>query len=41
VITSKGQATKEHIVETAAMLMGQFGVADTSADDVRKAAGVS
>jgi TetR/AcrR family transcriptional repressor of nem operon len=41
VITSKGQATKEHIVETAATLMGQFGVAGTSADDVRKAAGVS
>jgi TetR/AcrR family transcriptional repressor of nem operon len=40
-ITSKGQATKEHIVETAATLIGQFGVAGTSADDVRKAAGVS
>jgi TetR/AcrR family transcriptional repressor of nem operon len=40
-ITRKGQATKEHIVETAATLMGQFGVAGTSADDVRKAAGVS
>jgi TetR/AcrR family transcriptional repressor of nem operon len=41
VITSKGQATKEHIVGTAATLMGQLGVAGTSADDVRKAAGVS
>jgi TetR/AcrR family transcriptional repressor of nem operon len=40
-ITRKGQATKEHIVETAATLMGQHGVAGTSADDVRKAAGVS
>jgi TetR/AcrR family transcriptional repressor of nem operon len=41
VITSKGQATKEHIVETAATLMGQFGVAGTSAENVRKVAGVS
>jgi AcrR family transcriptional regulator len=41
VITRKGQATKEHIVETAATLIGQFGVAGTSADDVRKTAGVS
>jgi TetR/AcrR family transcriptional repressor of nem operon len=41
VITRKGQATKEHIVEAAATLIGQFGVAGTSADDVRKAAGVS
>jgi TetR/AcrR family transcriptional repressor of nem operon len=40
-ITSKGQATKEHIVETAATLIGQNGVAGTSADDVRKTAGVS
>lgn len=40
-ITRKGQATKEHIVETAAALIGQFGVAGTSADDVRKTAGVS
>jgi TetR/AcrR family transcriptional repressor of nem operon len=41
VITSKGQATKEHIVEAAATLMGQFGVVGTSTDNVRKAAGVS
>jgi TetR/AcrR family transcriptional repressor of nem operon len=41
VITRKGQATKEHIVEAAATLIGQYGVAGTSADDVRKAAGVS
>lgn len=40
-ITRKGQATKEHIVETAATLIGQFGVAGTSADEVRKTAGVS
>jgi TetR/AcrR family transcriptional repressor of nem operon len=41
VITPKGQATKEHIVEAAATLIGQRGVAGTSTDDVRKAAGVS
>jgi TetR/AcrR family transcriptional repressor of nem operon len=41
VITSKGQATKEHIVETAAALMGQLGVAGTSTEKVRKVAGVS
>lgn len=40
-ITRKGQATKEHIVEAAATLIGQHGVAGTSTDDVRKAAGVS
>lgn len=40
-ITRKGQATKEHIVEAAATLIGQFGVTGTSADDVRKTAGVS
>ena len=40
-ITPKGQATKEHIVEAAATLIGQRGVAGTSTDDVRKAAGVS
>ncbi|MBT2501294.1 TetR/AcrR family transcriptional regulator [Curtobacterium sp. ISL-83] len=40
-ITSKGQATKAHIIETAATLIGRFGVAGTSSDDVRKAAGVS
>jgi TetR/AcrR family transcriptional repressor of nem operon len=41
VITRKGQATKAHIIESAATLIGQFGVAGTSTDDVRKAAGVS
>jgi TetR/AcrR family transcriptional repressor of nem operon len=41
VITPKGQATREHIVEAAATLIGQFGVAGTSADDIRKTAGVS
>jgi TetR/AcrR family transcriptional repressor of nem operon len=41
VITRKGQATREHIVEAAATLIGQHGVAGTSADDVRKTAGVS
>lgn len=40
-ITRKGQATREHIVEAAATLIGQFGVAGTSAADVRKTAGVS
>lgn len=40
-ITRKGQATKDHIIETAATLMGQLGVAGTSAENVRKAAGVS
>jgi AcrR family transcriptional regulator len=41
VITRKGQATRERIVEAAATLIGQFGVAGTSAADVRKTAGVS
>jgi TetR/AcrR family transcriptional repressor of nem operon len=41
VITSKGQATKNRIIEAAAALIGRFGVAGTSADDVRKSAGVS
>jgi TetR/AcrR family transcriptional repressor of nem operon len=41
VITRKGQATRAHIIESAATLIGQFGVAGTSTDDVRKAAGVS
>jgi TetR/AcrR family transcriptional repressor of nem operon len=41
VITRKGQATREHIVEAAATLIGQWGVAGTSADDIRKTAGVS
>jgi TetR/AcrR family transcriptional repressor of nem operon len=41
VTTPKGRATREHIVEAAATLIGQFGVAGTSADDIRKTAGVS
>jgi TetR/AcrR family transcriptional repressor of nem operon len=41
VITRKGQATRERIVEAAATLIGQYGVAGTSADDIRKTAGVS
>ena len=41
VITRKGQATREHIVEAAATLIGQFGVAGTSAVDIRRTAGVS
>jgi TetR/AcrR family transcriptional repressor of nem operon len=40
-ITRKGQATKEHIIETAATLISQHGIAGTSAEDVRKTAGVS
>lgn len=40
-LTRKGQATREHIVETAAVLIGQFGVAGTSTEDVRTAAGIS
>lgn len=40
-ITRKGQATRERIVEAAATLIGQLGVAGTSADDIRKTAGVS
>ena len=40
-VTKKGQATRARIVEAAATLIGEFGVAGTTADDVRKAAGVS
>src|ERR1700709_1354092 len=40
-MTGKGQATRERIVEAAATLIGEFGVAGTSADDVRKTAAVS
>ena len=40
-VTRKGQATRARIVEAAATLIGEFGVAGTTADDVRKAAGVS
>jgi TetR/AcrR family transcriptional regulator, transcriptional repressor for nem operon len=40
-LTAKGRATKERIVATAAELMFRQGVAGTSIDDVRRAAGVS
>lgn len=39
--TPKGLATRDRIIEGAADLMFEFGVAGTSLDDVRKAAGVS
>jgi TetR/AcrR family transcriptional regulator, transcriptional repressor for nem operon len=39
--TPKGRATRERIVGTAAALISRQGVAGTSIDDVRKAAGVS
>ena len=39
--TAKGLATRERIVEAAAMLMYSGGVAGTSWEDVQKAAGVS
>ena len=40
-LTPKGRATKERIVKAAADLIFRRGVAGTSIDDVRKAAGVS
>jgi TetR/AcrR family transcriptional repressor of nem operon len=40
-LTAKGQATKARIVATAADLVFKQGVAGTSIEDVRKAAGVS
>jgi len=40
-LTPKGRATRERIVATAADLIFRQGVAGTSIDDVRKAAGVS
>jgi TetR/AcrR family transcriptional repressor of nem operon len=40
-LTRKGQATRERILEAAAELIGRHGVAGTSTEDVRKAAGVS
>lgn len=40
-LTPKGRATRERIVRTAADLIFEHGVAGTSIDDVRKAAGVS
>jgi TetR/AcrR family transcriptional repressor of nem operon len=40
-LTTKGEATRAHIVRTAAELIYTKGVQNTSNDDVRKAAGVS
>src|ERR1700751_4882978 len=40
-LTPKGRATRDRIVKTAADLIFRQGVAVTSIDDVRKAAGVS
>jgi TetR/AcrR family transcriptional regulator, transcriptional repressor for nem operon len=40
-LTAKGRATRERIVATAADLIFAQGVAGTSIDDVRRAAGVS
>jgi AcrR family transcriptional regulator len=40
-LTPKGRATRERIIRTAAGLVFEHGVAGTSIDDVRKAAGVS
>jgi AcrR family transcriptional regulator len=40
-LTAKGRATRARIVEAAAALMSEHGVAGTSIDDVRRAAGVS
>jgi TetR/AcrR family transcriptional regulator, transcriptional repressor for nem operon len=39
--TSKGRATRDRIVDTAAALAFEHGVAGTTLDDVRRAAGVS
>jgi AcrR family transcriptional regulator len=40
-LTPKGRATRERIIQAAAGLMFRQGVAGTSIDDVRQAAGVS
>ncbi|WP_433720213.1 TetR/AcrR family transcriptional regulator [Actinoplanes sp. CA-051413] len=40
-LTRKGQATRERILEAATELIAQHGVAGTSTEDVRKAAGIS
>lgn len=40
-LTAKGRATRSRIVATAASLMFEHGVAGTSLDDVKAAAGVS
>jgi AcrR family transcriptional regulator len=39
-LTRKGQATRERILEAATALIAQNGVAGTSTEDVRKAAGI-
>lgn len=39
-LTRKGQATRERILDVATELIGQRGVAGTSTEDVRKAAGI-
>lgn len=40
-LTRKGQATRDRILQTATELIAQRGVAGTSTEDVRKAAGIS
>jgi TetR/AcrR family transcriptional repressor of nem operon len=40
-LTRKGQATRERILEAATELIGRRGVAGTSTEDVRTAAGIS
>ena len=40
-LTRKGRATRDRIVDVAARLMFQHGVAGTSVDDIRRAAAVS
>jgi TetR/AcrR family transcriptional regulator, transcriptional repressor for nem operon len=40
-LTPKGRATRERIVKAAADLISRHGIAGTSIDDVRQAAGVS
>src|SRR6202453_613536 len=40
-LTPKGERTRQRIVESAAALMYEHGVAKTTVDDVRAAAGVS
>ena len=40
-LTSKGRATRDHIVDAATQLMFQHGVGGTSVDDVRRTATVS
>jgi TetR/AcrR family transcriptional regulator, transcriptional repressor for nem operon len=40
-LTAKGQETRQRIVEAAARLMFEYGVSDTTIEDVRALAGVS